>query len=186
MERRHLFLSVCLLAAAACGNSTTPPGGVDAPVSGADAGPIDAIESGADARYNDAPPSPYPSQVMAFACAPNDGPGLRLLLTDSVDSTTCRQDGFGGSIEIYLWVSPQSITAPQTITFSPGEPNGSGTHCLGGAAPCLLFNEGHVSFESYEDGVGGTGTYQLIQGDQIEEGSFDATWCDPATPKLCG
>lgn len=187
MRRHGWLLGFCLIAsAAACGNSTTPPGGVDAAGSGADAATADASPTAADARQHDAPPSPYASQVLAFTCAPNDGPALRLLLADSVDATTCRQDGFGPSLEIYLWVSPDSITAPQTITFSSGDANGSATHCLGGTAPCLLFDQGEVTFDSYEDGVSGSGTYKLIQGDTVEEGSFDATWCDPATPKLCG
>jgi hypothetical protein len=44
-----------------------------------------------------------------------------------------------------------------------------------------------VTFESYVEGDGAAGTFTVtFDGGDTIEGSFDAIWCEPAEPLLCG
>lgn len=125
----------------------------------------------------------FGDQMISRDCGPDDGPAVRITLAEDI-SLMCRPDGFGASLEIYVWVSP--ITAPQTISFGPEQQNGSATLCLGGLAPCLIATSGTIELDGFTQGVGANGSFSIVFGDGTETGTFDADWCNPPTPILCG
>jgi hypothetical protein len=182
----RLLPFVLIVATAACGGvkSSEPDAsdgdGADASASNADGGDdtTDAGGDHADARLS------FGDDSIARDCAPNDGPAVRITIAESV-GLSCRPDGLTESLEIYVWVHP--ITAPQTVTFSSEERNGGATSCPGGLGPCSVATSGIIELDAFVDGVGAAGHYELRFGDGgTVTGAFDASWCDPAAPILCG
>lgn len=178
VDMTRLGLMLLVSSMIACGSSDSGPGADGAP--SADANP-----NAPDARIGpDGRPVALDNHIIADDCAPNDGPALRLLMTGDSIGDECHADGLGESVEIRIYT--RSIDAPETIVFDENNFAGNGTHCPGGAAPCLLSESGELHFETYDAGVGATGTFLLQFQDSTLQGRFDATFCDPATPLFCG
>ena len=153
-------------------------GGRDAAQGGSDAA---AADGGAD---RDAAPGSYPLQLIRPACAPNDAPSIRILLGSGIIDATCAVNDIAGSVTLELWTT--EIVAPVTFTFAPTEAIGRGQICPGGNAPCLVYETGEIHFDTYKEGAGASGTWQLVADDEPMSGTFDTTWCDPDPPEPCG
>jgi hypothetical protein len=189
-----LFGLVFALSVAGCGDDDDSPATDAAPDDDPDAtaGDDDAAPGGADAGDDDdaaptpdAGPSPYPTHFIRRACAPNDGPAVRMLLGHGVDGALCTLDPVSSSVNIELWT--QDIEAPGTYLFSARDPLGAGQVCIGGDGPCVIYQEGEIVFDTFELDVGASGTWRLFGDRGFEEsGTFDATWCDPDPPEPCG
>lgn len=184
MKTTAILLGCCL--AAACTGDDEAGMSSDAATFDADPTAPDADPTRPDADPNrpDATVRSFANEIITNDCAPNDGPALRIHLTDDTIDAECRGQGFGRSIELLIYT--RSITAPQTITFSETNFAGGGTECLGGAAPCLFTQEGEVHFETYVPDVGASGTWTLDFNGNVQTGTFEVDWCDPATPLFCG
>jgi hypothetical protein len=179
MSFRLAFALIASSLVCACGDGDSGPG-TDAAAS------ADADLLAPDASVEpDGQPVTLTNHIIADDCAPNDGPALRLLLTGDSIGAQCHADGLGESVELRIYT--RNITAPETIVFDTSNFVGNGSHCLGGAAPCLLSETGEIHFETFETDASATGTFLLrFQDDTTLQGRFDATWCTPDQPLFCG
>lgn len=179
IERAHtlMFLSAALLAFACSGSHGL----------GADAGP----RADAPATLDASGSGDYAGAYLSPECAPDDGPALRLTLFD-VAVPECSADTSARSLSFYLFSGTDDIfpiTAPVTITSSSaggGLGNGSATECPGGSPPCRSSQDWSLTFETFTQDVGATGTYAITFADgSSASGRFDASWCSFAPP-TCG
>lgn len=131
----------------------------------------------------DASPAQYAVNIIADECAPDDGPAVRLLLADTIDEN-CRITDNSVALEISIWRQP--LSAPATITFSATEQEGFGRFCPTGGNDCETAESGSVQLDMYNHGVGAAGSWQLTVSGSSLYGDFDATWCTPVQPILCG
>ena len=162
--------------AAACGGDDDGGGGgggdADAAADGADGAPDEA----------DAAPSLFATNIIRPACAPNDGAAVRILLGEPVGGTGCNVDDSVSMVDLEVWTN--DIDAPQT--FDLADLTGAATVCPGGEEPCRSYNEGTIEFDTFEDGVSATGTFDVGEGADSISGNFSAEWCDPDPPEPCG
>lgn len=120
---------------------------------------------------------------MTAECAPDDGPALMLVLTDESDEN-CRITDMSVAIEISIWTV--GVQAPATVRFSETEPLGFARVCPGGTPPCDVASGGELYFERFTAGVEAAGSWRLDIGDIEMSGTFDAAWCEPTQPLICG
>jgi hypothetical protein len=178
LSSRLAFAALCSVALlTACGDDGG--GGPDATLE-FDAASIDAPPGDA-APGADANPGAV-TATIAPECAPDDGPALRVTLIGDVDAN-CRVTD-GPSLEVTVFFG--DITAPATIDFSESQQLGFGSSCPGGAPPCQFTSTGQVEFDAFTTGASASGSFVLEFGDGTRSGAFEATWCEPSEPLLCG
>lgn len=146
-------------------------------------------DAGDPARDAGAPS--YAGAYISPECAPDDGAALRLTVWEGA-VPECSADPARRSLSFYFFEGTDTffpIVAPETITSrttSGGFGNGSATACPGGTPPCRVSQDWSLTFESFEDGVGASGSYSITFADgTMESGRFDASWCSFAPP-TCG
>jgi hypothetical protein len=176
---------VLLLAVAACGDDDDDDGtggspsdgspGADA-AAGSDAGSAGDGAPGADGGR-------YSVQLVSPSCGPADQAAVAILLGEPTGGS-CAVDDSAPSVRLEVWT--REITAPAMFSFAPGEALGGGQLCPGGERPCLSYATGDISFDTYDETSGATGSWRLIDEAGTVTGSFDATWCDPDPPRPCG
>jgi hypothetical protein len=153
-------------------------------------GAVDAaVDAAADAT-TDSGGGGFTGAYIEDSCAPDDGPALELTLYASL-TDTCMADNTAQNLTINVFSGTDSvfpITPGTTVTSSAvdgGFGNGSANLCPGGGAPCLNSQNFTITFEEFVQDVSAAGTYSItFEGDRVETGSFDATWCDGDV--LCG
>ncbi len=133
----------------------------------------------------------YAGAYIGPECAPDDGLAYYLTLWDGA-VPECSADPARRSLSFYLFEGTDSflpITAPVTINSNRtggGFGNGSATECPGGSPPCRTAESWTLTFETFEDDAGASGTYSLTFADgSTTSGRFDASWCSFAPP-MCG
>jgi hypothetical protein len=133
---------------------------------------VSALTAGRSAE----PASTWPHAVMQASCAPWDGAAIAVFLNGA--KSGC--DVSYPLINIYVWQLP--VTPGQKIVLAGN---------VGGASRCQLPNQcerathAAITFDRYEEGKGGSGTYDLVfPGGEHEHGSFKAAWCNVRMP--CG
>lgn len=153
---------------------------------GAPGDPDGAPPDGAspDGAPGDAAPSRYPLHNIVADCAPGGGPALQIWLGESEEPDDCHPL-YSSVGTLTVWVYTDDIQAPTTISFSPGEPNGSALVCpIGspGDPSCFEIDEGEVEFEAYEVNDR-RGTIRLRpQGPEPIVERFDASLCEGTEP----
>jgi hypothetical protein len=177
MSVQRLFCLV--LALSACGGDDD--GGGDG-----DGASADAAAGSADAALNDAAPSEFAAHIVERTCAPNDGPAVTFSLGGAYDPDTCALDIDSRNIVISIYLDEFDVSAPHTYRFDAEDLRGAGTICPGGEGVCLQASAGEVRVETWDEGEGATGTWQLTIGDASESGSFDADWCAGQGGPYCG
>lgn len=175
------------IASAACGDDDDQP---DAAVGEADAalpdagGEIDAGE--ADAALPDAGGT-YATQVFQHSCGPTDGPAITLVLSSEVDAKTCTPNFFDPTVVFTVYLDDFVIEAPADFVFSNDILGGDGRVCPGGKVDCDAASAGEIHFETFDNGAGATGTWELTTERGVESGSFAATSCVPeGGDPICG
>lgn len=176
---RNAPILLALLLAAGCGARSESRFDGGPSTDGASSDASAATDSGAD---TDAGPERFPVQSIEDACAPDDGPALRLELFAS--GTPCMGDPTAPSVSMYIYEGDTRF-----LPIEPGETvtllDGAGTHCLGGAAPCRVAPSGSITFDTFVDGVSASGSWSLTFTDgETMTGTFDAAWCEGDV--LCG
>lgn len=144
-----------------------------------------APEGGADGAPDDpdAAPSLFEVNLIRPACAPNDGAAVRVLLGEPVEGTGCNVDATVSMVDLAVWTN--EIDAPQTFDLEDGFV-GAAEVCPGGEEPCRSYHVGTIHFDTFEEGVGATGAFDVGEGADSLSGNFSADWCDPAPPEPCG
>lgn len=135
--------------------------------------------------------SSYAGAYLTPECAPDDGAALSLLLFDAA-VPECSADSERRSLTFYIFQGSSlffPIEAPETITSSAasgGFGNGSATECPGGTPPCRVSMEWSITFETFQEDVGASGSYSITFADgETVTGRFDASWCSPGSI-VCG
>jgi hypothetical protein len=166
---------VILLAAACSGDDDGGGGGGDGD------GDAHAVDSGAtaDGASADAPVSSFAVNLVERTCGPTDGPAITVALGAASDPETCSLDFDAATLMISIYLDTWDIEAPVTYTFDPDELTGSAQSCPGGEAACRAASGGELHFDTFSDGEGASGTYQLTLDSGPVSGGFDATWCTP-------
>lgn len=115
-------------------------------------------------------------------CGPADGPAARLFLLLGEASQCSATTYTGGHIVLYFDLP---ITAPMTVML---DKIWSVELCqsTGLPVPCETATAGSITFTSFEKGVGAKGSYTFTFSSGEKSGSFDAIWCAPAQPLVCG
>jgi len=138
----------------------------------------DAADGGGDAGS-------FAGAFLSPDCAPDDGAALSLRLYE-VAVPECSADTDHRVLSFYLFEGATSflpIEAGETLTSSSA--SGSATACPGGEAPCRSGESWSLTFETYAEGTGASGTYTVTFDDgETVSGRFDAAWCDPGV--VCG
>lgn len=166
-----LRLMPVLLLAAACG------GDDDANGNGGDGSQADAATS--DGPSADAPASSFAVNLVERTCGPTDGPAVTLALGAGHDPETCTLDVDAGNLTISIYLDGWPVEAPVTYSFDPEDLTGAALMCPGGDAACRSASAGQVHFDTFSEGVGASGTYQLTMEGGPVTGGFDASWCQP-------
>jgi hypothetical protein len=187
MRCRTTGLALLCTLIGACGGDDD--GGDGDGGSGMDASGADASAGGGDSGADsgtrgDGGAGPYARHIISPACAPNDGPALRIALGDPHAEDSCAIDQLAPHVLLNVWT--QDIDAPVTISFAETEASGSGSFCPGGTAPCRSFSSGDITFDSYAAGEGARGSWRLLGEEEMLTGDFDATWCETTPPPPCG
>lgn len=127
---------------------------------------VSALTAGRSAE----PASTWPHAVMQASCAPWDGAAIAVFLNGTDNGC----DVSYPLINIYVWQLP--VTPGQTIVLAGN---------VGGASRCRLQDQceratrAAITFDRYEAGKGGSGSYDLeFPGGDHERGSFKAAWCN--------
>ena len=130
------------------------------------------------------PNTSFTAQAITESCAPNDGPALRLVLSDSINAE-CGPSSTGESIELLIWAG--TIDAPATFDFS-GEPldPGAALYRPVNATEWQAVDSGTIVFDSFDPAGTTSGSFYLQLGRASRRGTFQTTWCEPVTPVLCG
>lgn len=172
MKSTRILLLIALLPLACAEEDTT---------SGTDTASGDATVS--DTSEQDTT-SPTVNAILEPDCAPNDGPAIRLVVPADPTNATCDFDvSTADHTYVYLF-SNLPIEAPETFDLATGA---SAAVCgpLVDPTSCEDATGGSITFDTYEQGTSGTGSYELILPSGTETGSFNAIWCaNPAL--LCG
>jgi hypothetical protein len=159
----------------------------DAPV------PRDTDLRDSDLRIPDSPaPSDggiLSSEVISRACGPADGFALRLGLYESPPLAECAGDPLEGSLTFFIHDLGGATLPPTSgtvVTSTLASSNGVADECPGGTPPCRTSQTWSVTFDSYTEDVGATGSYSVTwEGGEISTGNFSAVWCDRG-PVICG
>ena len=121
-------------------------------------------------------------------CAPDDGAAVSVLVYTS-PVPDCSADPEQRSLRITVYDGADSvlpISAPHTITSTATRATGSVIDCPGGRAPCRTSSAFTITFDTYAEGAGATGTYTATFAEgPPATGRFEATWCEVAPP-MCG
>jgi hypothetical protein len=124
--------------------------------------------------------SPYSHALIQSSCAPWDGPAIDVTLTR--EPAQCNRTD-GPFLELGVWRG-LPIHAGQEVKFDSGTNDGFATQCAK-AGECERAQSGTIVFETYEDGSGAAGHYELhFKGGKTLSGTFDAKWCHNRT--ICG
>ena len=121
----------------------------------------------------------FPSPSFTFgliraSCAPWDGPAIDLRLTS--EPAECKRAG-EPFVDIGVWRG-LPIHAGQEVKFGPGSDAGFASRCAK-EGDCQRTESGWIEFESYEQGKGARGRYELhFKDGEILKGSFEAKWCE--------
>ena len=124
----------------------------------------------------------YANSAIVPSCGPADGPAFRLTLSDAPIAADSCSVLIGAARQLEILIYTNEIEAPQTVRFDSFE-TGFANDCPGGSAPCVLIEAGEIRFETFSN-QGASGSWRLEIGDEVETGSFNASFCDPMT--LCG
>ncbi|MBW2458552.1 MAG: hypothetical protein JRI68_28900 [Deltaproteobacteria bacterium] len=141
---------------------------------------------------------------IEHGCGPADGPGLQVRL--STHASHCEIDGAGASLLLDLFGDGVPISAPQVVAISAqsasaqlceaNRPCPAPTRAdvveqvacpsEGQPGPCTRATAGQIVFDTFDEGVQATGSYDLTLDDgRVVHGSFDVRWC-PARFEFCG
>jgi hypothetical protein len=196
MQSAHLGLAFLLLVTACGGDDDSDGAQTDAAAGdGADAAPGGGDAATQDAAANDggteadASTTVYPVQLIRPSCSPPppplSRPSIRVLLGDEpTGGETCAVDDTRASVTVEVFT--RDIVAPMTFNFGTSV-GGRGSYCAGGDAPCREYDIGSITFDTYEAGVGASGSWRLVaEGVEDLTGRFDGEWCEPDPPELCG
>lgn len=154
-------------------DSSTPPPPPPADGGGGDGNPP-ALDGG------DGAVAPTGMSRIERACAPNDGPALRL--TVARGGPRCEPDVTNEHLLFFVY-GELPIEAPETITLGPD--TGIAQRCFGGdAMPCEEATGGTLTFDTFTDGTATTGTFAIDVGTERLEGFFSAVFC--GDPPVCG
>jgi hypothetical protein len=179
-ERPSWTLAVILLCG--CGGGGDSMTTADAANDLADARADLADAAVADALLADAGPSSFPAHIAYRSCAPNDGPALTVVL-GTASAQECAMDVDQPSLAITVYLPSYAIDPPVDYGFGGEVDTGFAEYCPGGDGPCASGGIGTLHVQTFEDGVGATGSFQVSLGSGPSAGSFDASACPPL---LCG
>jgi hypothetical protein len=162
------------LALSGCGGDDDGGGADDG-----DGASPDASGSASDAAAVDAAGSEFAVDIVQRTCAPNDGPAVTLSLGGAYDPETCTIDFDARSVVISVFLDEWEVTAPDTFRFDAEDLRGVGQFCPGGDGACRDASAGELHVETWSEGEGASGTWQITMGDDSMSGAFAADWCDP-------
>ena len=167
-----------LLALSACGGDDDGGGG--------GGGSPDASGSPGDAEPADATGSEFAVDIVRRSCAPNDGPAVTLSLGAAYDPETCTIDFDSANVIISVYLDEWEVSAPDTFRFDAEDFRGDGQFCPGGDGACLEASAGEIQLETWSEGEGASGSWQITLGDDNRSGSFAADWCTGEGGPYCG
>ena len=107
------------------------------------------------------------------SCAPWDGPAIDIRLTP--EPGQCKNVS-GPYIDMGVWRG-LPIHAGQVVKFGSGSNDGFASRCAK-VGECERAESGTIVFDTYQDGSGATGRYNLRFKSGEVSGSFDAKWCE--------
>lgn len=118
--------------------------------------------------------------LIQASCAPWDGPAINITLTQ--EPPQCKRT-MEPCISMGVWRG-LPIHPGQEVKFGSGSDAGFASRCKK-VGYCERAESGTIIFESYQEGSGASGHYELhFKGGETLSGTFDAKWCD--TRVVCG
>ena len=122
----------------------------------------------------------FPFGLIRASGAPWDGPAIDLRLTTEL--AECKKTG-EPYIDIGVWRG-LPIHAGQRVSFGQGSDAGFASRCARDGN-CQRAESGWVEFESYKEGAGARGRYELhFKDGESLKASFEAKWCEERV--VCG
>src|SRR5581483_9281649 len=112
--------------------------------------------------------------IMQASCAPWDGPAIDIRLTS--EAAQCKNVS-GPYIDMGVWRG-LPIHGGQVVTLSSSSRNEGFASKCSTVGDCERAQSGTINFDTYKEGSGATGHYELHfkSGDVL--GKFDAKWCE--------
>ena len=118
--------------------------------------------------------------LIQRSCAPWDGAAIEMTLTK--ERATCQRRP-APYIEMGVWKG-LPIQPGQVVKFAAISDVGFASRCER-ENDCVRAESGEITFDTYKDGVGASGSYVLhFKGGETVSGSFDAKWCEMRV--MCG
>jgi hypothetical protein len=125
-------------------------------------------------------PNPFSYGTMQSSCAPWDGPGIAITLTNEPAQCKRTSEPF---ISIAIWRG-LPLQSGQVVKFTPGSDAGFASRCKK-EGNCERTQSGTIMFDRYEVGSGASGRYELhFKGDDTLSGTFEVKWCQERV--VCG
>jgi hypothetical protein len=117
--------------------------------------------------------------LIQRSCAPWDGPAVDIRL--AAEPVQCGQIN-GPYIDMGVWRG-LPIHSGDVVKFGSGSNNGFASRCTK-EGNCERAESGTIKFESFQEGSGATGYYELHFKKEIVSGTFDVKWCENRI--MCG
>ena len=112
--------------------------------------------------------------LIRASCAPWDGPAIDIRLT--AEAAQCK-DVTGPYLDMGVWRGVP-IHAGQVVKLSSSSENeGFASKCTK-VGDCERAQSGTITFDTYKDGSGATGHYELHFKSGDVSDKFDAKWCE--------
>ena len=142
--------------------------------------PIAAIALVTLANFAFPSESAFTFGLIRRSCAPWDGPAIDVRLTTEAAECKRSSEPF---IDIGVWRG-LPIHAGQEVKFDSRTDAGFASRCAK-EGNCERAESGSISFDTYEEGAGARGRYELhFKGGEVLKGSFDAKRCEERV--ICG
>ena len=117
---------------------------------------------------------PFSHGLVQNSCAPWDGPAIDIRLT--TEPVQCQRVN-GSYLNIGVWRG-LPIRSGQIVKFGATSDVGFASLCRK-VGDCERAESGTLVFESYQDGSGASGHYELhFKGGKDMSAVFDAKWCE--------
>ena len=127
------------------------------------------------------PTSDFTHGTIQRSCAPWDGAAIAMTL--SPKPVQCQKAPAGPFLSMGVWRG-LPLHAGQTVKFSSISDIGFASLCKK-ENDCERAESGEITFDSYKEGAGATGHYELhFKGDEVVAGKFDVKWCE--FREMCG
>jgi len=112
--------------------------------------------------------------LIQASCAPWDGPAIDIRLTS--EPAQCKNVA-GPYIDMGVWRG-LPIHAGQVVKLSSSSENEGFASKCAKSGDCERAQAGTINFDTYQDGSGATGRYELHFKSGDVSGSFTAKWCE--------